>query len=157
MQGLYPGLLALLRELVGSPSQEALLTAALDGALRLIPGAQAGSSLLREGDVYRLVAVRGHHTAPAPPVHSLSLQDGLCWYGGSLQEALQARPKLLWIQPEFSGLLEQDRHPLWRIHWSFNIPVPLGDRIGWRLGCFWIASSPPPFQRRPWPWPGSSG
>jgi hypothetical protein len=93
MQGLYPGLLALLRELVGSPSQEALLTAALDGALRLIPGAQAGSSLLREGGVYRLVAVRGHHTAPAPPVHSLSLQDGLCWYGGSLQEALH-RPAL---------------------------------------------------------------
>jgi HD-GYP domain-containing protein (c-di-GMP phosphodiesterase class II) len=131
MQGSYPGLLALLRELVSSPSQEALLTAALDGALRLIPGAQAGSSLLREGDAYRLVALRGYHAAP--PAYNLSLQDGLYWYGGSLQETAQARPKLLRVQSEFGGM-EQDRPSLWRIHWSLHIPVPLEGRVeAWLL------------------------
>jgi hypothetical protein len=70
MQGLYPGLLALLRELVGSPSQEALLTAALDGALRLIPGAQAGSSLLREGTCTVSWPCGG--TIPPPPHRSIA-------------------------------------------------------------------------------------
>jgi hypothetical protein len=119
MQGSYPGLLALLRELVSSPSQEALLTAALDGALRLIPGAQAGSSLLREGDTYRLVAMRGYHAAP--PAYNLSLQDGLYWYGGSLQETAQARPKLLRVQ---SDKKSPGLYPLVWSHATHQTPTP---------------------------------
>lgn len=127
MSGSYQGMLALLRELVGSPDLESLLTAALEGALRLIPGAQAGSALLRQGERYRFVAMRGHNISL--PGYSLSLEDELRWYGASLEEALLARPNIVRIRPELSGLSSQDRQTLHRIYWSLNIPIPLLGQI----------------------------
>ncbi|MCS7069720.1 MAG: GAF domain-containing protein [Meiothermus sp.] len=123
----YQGMLALLRELVGSPDLESLLTAALEGALRLIPGAQAGSALVRQGDHYRFVAMRGHNI-PLPR-YSLSLEDELRWYAASLEEALMARPNMVRVRPELSGLSSQDRQTLHRIFWSLNVPVPLNGRV----------------------------
>ncbi|MCX7783778.1 MAG: GAF domain-containing protein [Meiothermus sp.] len=123
----YQGMLALLRELVGSPDLESLLTAALEGALRLIPGAQAGSALVRSGNCYRFVALRGH--AIDTPDYELSLEDELRWYGGSLEEALTALPKLHRIRPELSGLAIIDRATLESIAWVLTIPIPLGGAI----------------------------
>ncbi|MGK0618977.1 HD domain-containing phosphohydrolase [Meiothermus cerbereus] len=147
MQGSYPGLLALLRDLVGSPSQEALLTEALEGALRLIPGAQAGSSLLREGNAYRFVAMRGHNIAL--PRYSLSLQDELRWYGGSLQEALSARPKITQAKVELSGLSQQDRRSLQGVNWALNIPIPLGDKVEAWLSLDRLEATPFPAEALP--------
>lgn len=127
MSAPYQGLLALLRKLVSSPDQESLLTAALEGALCLIPGAQAGSALLRQGSVYRFVAMRGHNI-PLPR-YSLSLDDELRWYGASLEEALLARPNIVRIRPELSGLSPQDQQTLHRIYWSLNVPVPLNGKV----------------------------
>lgn len=123
----YRGMLALLRELVGSPDLESLLMAALEGALRLIPGAQAGSALLRQGNLYRFVAMRGHNI-PLPR-YSLSLEDELRWYGASLEEALLARPNIVQVRPELSGLSLQDQQTLHQIHWSLNVPIPLLGKI----------------------------
>ncbi len=123
----YQGMLALLRELVSSPDLESLLTAALEGALRLIPGAQAGSALLRQGNFYRFVAMRGHNI-PLPR-YALSLEDELRWYGASLEEALLARPNLVEVRPELSGLVSQDRQTLHRIYWALVVPVPLNGKV----------------------------
>ncbi len=123
----YQGMLTLLRELVGSPDLESLLTAALEGALRLIPGTQAGSALLRQGNVYRFVAMRGHNIAL--PRYALSLEDELRWYGASLEDALVARPHIVQVRPELSGLSTQDRQTLHRIYWSLNVPVPLLGKV----------------------------
>ncbi len=123
----YQGMLALLRELVGSPSLPSLLTAALEGALRLIPGAQAGSVLVRVGEGYRFVALRGHSIST--PAYELSLEDELRWYGGAPEEALAALPKLSRVRPELSGLSDADRMSLKPIHWTLTIPVPLGKRV----------------------------
>lgn len=127
MNGSYQGMLALLRELVGSPDLESLLTAALEGALRLIPGAQAGSALVRVGNGYRFVALRGHSIAT--PAYELSLEDELRWYGGSLQEAQNALPKLNRVRSELSGLASADRTALESITWVLTIPIPLGSEI----------------------------
>lgn len=127
MSGSYQGMLALLRELVGSPDLESLLTAALEGALRLIPGAQTGSALLRQGNFYRFVAMRGHNI-PLPR-YSLSLEDELRWYGASLEDALLARPNIVEVRPELSGLVSQDRQTLHRIHWTLVVPVPLNGKV----------------------------
>lgn len=127
MQGSYQGMLALLRALVGSPTLEQLLTDALEGAMRLIPGAQAGSALLRAGNVYRFVAMQGHNIAL--PSYPLSLEDELRWYGGSLQEALAGWPRMVRVQPALSGLSSQDRQSLHRIYWTLNVPIPLLDKI----------------------------
>lgn len=123
----YQGMLALLRELVSSPDLESLLTAALEGALRLIPGAQAGSALLRQDNFYRFVAMRGHNI-PLPR-YALSLEDELRWYGASLEEALLARPNIMEVRPELSGLVSQDRQTLHRIYWSLVVPVPLNGKV----------------------------
>jgi putative nucleotidyltransferase with HDIG domain len=127
MSGSYQGMLALLRELVGSPDLQSLLTAALEGALRLIPGAQAGSVLVRMGEGYRFVALRGHSIGT--PAYELSLEDELRWYGGSLQEAQAALPKLHRVRPELSGLASADRASLEYITWALTIPIPLGNRV----------------------------
>lgn len=127
MQGSYQGMLALLRALVGSPTLEQLLRDALEGAMRLIPGVQAGSALLRVGSVYRFVAMQGHNIAL--PSYPLSLEDELRWYGGSLQEALAGEPRMVRVQPALSGLSSQDRQSLHRIYWALNVPVPLLDKI----------------------------
>jgi putative nucleotidyltransferase with HDIG domain len=123
----YQGMLALLRELVGSPDLQSLLTAALEGALRLVPGAQAGSALVRVGRGYRFVAMRGHGIGT--PDYELSLEDELRWYGGLLQEAQTALPKLNRIRPELSGLVSADRTTLEPITWVLTIPIPLGGQI----------------------------
>lgn len=127
MQGFYQGMLALLRALVGSPTLEDLLTDALEGAMRLIPGAQAGSVLLREGSEYRFVAMRGHNIAL--PSYLLSLEDELRWYGGSLQEAQSGWPTIVQVQSSLSGLSPQDRQSLHRIYWTLNVPIPLQGRV----------------------------
>ncbi|RMH55954.1 MAG: GAF domain-containing protein [Deinococcus-Thermus bacterium] len=127
MSAFYQGMLALLRELVGSPSPELMLATALEGALRLIPGAQAGSALLRDGHDYRFVAIQGH--ALAPPSYPLSLEAELRWYGGSLEEALQAQPRITRVSPELSGLSPKDQASLKPISWSLNVPVPLLGRV----------------------------
>ncbi|KIQ56058.1 GAF domain-containing protein [Meiothermus taiwanensis] len=123
----YQGMLALLRELVGCPTLEDLLKAALEGAMRLIPGAQAGSVLLRQENAYRFVAMRGHNM-PLPG-YTLSLQDELRWYGGSLEEALSGWPRAVRIQAERSGLLPRDRQSLQGMCWLLKIPVPLQNRV----------------------------
>lgn len=123
----YLGMLALLRELVGSPNLPSLLTAALEGAIRLIPGAQTGSALVRVGSGYRFVAMRGHPIAL--PSYELSLEDELRWYGGTLTEAMAALPRLSRIHPELSGLTDVDRVSLEPIKWALTIPVPLGNRV----------------------------
>lgn len=127
MSGSYQGMLALLRQLVGSPDLQTLLSAALEGALQLIPGAQAGSALVRVGNDYRFVAMRGYPIAI--PTYELSLEDELRWYGGSLQEAQAALPKLNRVRPELSGLASVDRTTLESITWVLTIPVPLGGEI----------------------------
>ncbi|RDI95952.1 GAF domain-containing protein [Meiothermus sp. QL-1] len=127
MSAFYQGMLALLRELVDSPSPEALLRVALERALRLIPGAQAGSALLREGPRYRFAALQGH--AIPLPDYPISLEAQLRWYGGSLEEALEARPRITRASPDLSGLAPQDRRSLQPINWSLNIPLPILNRV----------------------------
>ncbi|WP_027881538.1 GAF domain-containing protein [Meiothermus rufus] len=127
MSASYQGLLALLRELVASADLSSLLTAVLEGALRLIPGAQAGSALVREGEAYRFVAMRGHNI-PLPS-YPLSLEDELRWYGGSLQQALQAQPIISRVQAERSGLSAEDRQTLHPIYWTLSLPIPLAHRV----------------------------
>jgi len=150
MQGSYQGMLALLRELVGSPNLEELLKHALKGAMRLIPGVQAGSALLREGNRYRFVAMQGHSIAL--PSYSLSLEDELLWYGGDLQEALSGRPRIVRVRPELSGLAPQDRQSLQRIYWSLNIPIPLLDRIDAWLCLDRLEATPYPAKALPLAW-----
>lgn len=93
----------------------------------MIPGAQAGSALLRQGNLYRFVAMRGHNIAL--PRYLLSLEDELRWYGASLEDALLARPNIVQVRPELSGLVAQDRQTLHRIYWTLNIPIPLLGKI----------------------------
>jgi len=150
MSASYQGLLALLRGLVSSPDRQSLLTTALEGALRLIPGAQAGSALLRDGKAYRFVAIQGHNIPL--PTYPLSLEDELRWYGGSLEEALKAQPIISRVRPELSGLSPQDQNSLQQIYWSLNLPIPLLGRVEAWLCLDRLEPTPYPQESMPLAW-----
>ena len=138
----YQGMLSFLRELVGSPDAETLLRQALVGALRLIPGMDAGSALLREGESYRFVALE-HHTIPLPS-YRLSLDEELRWYGGTLEEALRAVPRINPVNPGLSGLSQADKTTLREIHWVLAVPVPFEGKVEAWLCLDRLRESPPP-------------
>lgn len=142
MENPYQGMLSFLRELVGSPDAETLLRLALVGALRLIPGMEAGSVLLRDGENYRFVALANHEIMP--PSYDLSLGDALRWYGGNLEQALGAVPRLNPVDPELSGLSQLDKTTLRDIRWVLAIPVPFQGKIeAWLYLDRWKSSPPP--------------
>lgn len=138
----YQRLLELLRGLVASPEVETLLQRALEGALELIPGVEAGSALVREGEAYRFVALQCHRIAP--PQYRLSLDDELRWYGGSLEEALAGLPRANPVQPELSGLAPGDKIVLGEFRWVLALPVPLEGRVEAWLCLDRSAAEPPP-------------
>ncbi|WP_370444458.1 GAF domain-containing protein [Meiothermus sp. Pnk-1] len=82
------GLLELLRRWMNSKDAEALLQEALRGALELIPQAEAGSVLVRDQAGYRYAGLAGFEGV------RFSFQQAMAWYGGTIEEALQARARV---------------------------------------------------------------
>lgn len=138
----YQRLLGLLRGLVASPDVETLLRRALEGALELIPGMEAGSALVREGEVYRFVALQRHRIRL--PEYRLSLDDELRWYGGSLEEALAGLPRANPVQPELSGLTPGDKIALGEFRWVLALPAPLEGKVEAWLCLDRSVAEPPP-------------
>lgn len=139
-------LLILLRSLVASPDVETLLRRALEGALELIPGFSAGSVLLREGRVYRFIALQGYQLEPTG--YRLSLDSELRWYGGSLEEALAGVARVNAVRLELSGLEPQDRLEMAQFRWALVVPVPLEGRVEAWLCLDRSADEPPSAEAR---------
>lgn len=65
----------------------------LEAAVSMVPGADGGSLLLRDGDVFRFVALYG--TARRASVHaSLSERDALRWYASDRSSFQRGEPRL---------------------------------------------------------------
>jgi putative nucleotidyltransferase with HDIG domain len=120
-------LLELLRQLVGSVSMDEFFRRALHGALELIPHADAGSIVVREGGVYRYAALAGFDPRPVQSVR-FSLEQTLAWYGGSLEQALQARPQTHRVEHHPSGL-KQLEALMEGFRWTLVVPIPLAGEI----------------------------
>ncbi|GGR93619.1 GGDEF domain-containing protein [Deinococcus sedimenti] len=73
-------LLHLQRQL-GSVAAEALYAPLLDAAVRLVPGAQGGSLLVRQGDSFRFAAVAGYPFAALQDVTFAWQETRDVWYG----------------------------------------------------------------------------
>lgn len=119
----YCGLLELLRWLVNAASVEELLQEALRGALELVPGAAAGSILVRKPDGYRYVATQGFDLELLRGVR-LSLEQVLAWYGGTSREAIQAVPRAHRVDLHPTDV-EQIKDRMSEFHWTLVVPVPL--------------------------------
>ncbi|WP_018466994.1 GAF domain-containing protein [Calidithermus timidus] len=123
----HRALLELLRQLVGSVSTDELFQRALHGALELIPSADAGSIVVRGRDGYRYAALAGFDPRLVQDIR-FSFEQTLAWYGGSLQQALQARPQAHRVEYHPSGL-KQLEAAMEGFHWTLVVPIPLAGEI----------------------------
>jgi diguanylate cyclase (GGDEF)-like protein len=74
-------LLAISRHLTRTSDPQRLYTEVVESAVRVIPGADAASIMLRVGDGYRFAAAVGHDLAMLRSMAPLSEADQLAWHG----------------------------------------------------------------------------
>lgn len=127
MDSAHRGLLELLRRLVNAVSVDEFFQRALHGALELIPCADAGSIVVRGRDGYRYAALVGFDPRLVQDVR-FSLEQTLTWYGGSLQQALQAHPRVHRVEHHPSGL-KQFEAAMEGFRWTLVVPIPLAGEI----------------------------
>ncbi|RIH84040.1 GAF domain-containing protein [Calidithermus roseus] len=127
MDSAHRGLLELLRRLVNAVSVDEFFQQALQGALELIPCADAGSIVVRGRDGYRYAALAGFDPRLVQDVR-FSLEQTLAWYGGSLQQALQARPRVHRVEHHPSGLKRLEA-AMKGFRWTLVVPIPLAREI----------------------------
>ncbi|KHG65396.1 diguanylate cyclase [Thermus sp. 2.9] len=89
----YTGLLKVLRGLLQHEEPEGLLQDLIREAVAVVPGAEAGSILLREGGYFHLVAQEGFSEALLGA--RTSLEEELAWYGLGVDNWLKGRPRVL--------------------------------------------------------------
>ncbi|GAA5336274.1 MULTISPECIES: GGDEF domain-containing protein [Thermus] len=89
----YKGLLKVLRGLLQHEEPEGLLQDLIREAVAAVPGAEAGSILLREGGYFYLVAQEGFSEALLGA--RTSLEEELAWYGLGVDNWLRGRPRVL--------------------------------------------------------------
>lgn len=77
----------------------------LDAAVRMVPGAEAGSLLVREGPVFRFAAVHG---AALPELDDLEFteEEMLQWYGQGRGPFLRGEPRLA-VATDHVGLVDE--------------------------------------------------
>ncbi|BDG17095.1 sensor domain-containing diguanylate cyclase [Thermus brockianus] len=89
----YKGLLKVLRGLLQHEEPEGLLQDLIREAVAAVPGAEAGSILLREGGYFYLVAQEGFSEALLGA--RTSLEEEVAWYGLGVDNWLKGRPRVL--------------------------------------------------------------
>ncbi|GGN04214.1 hypothetical protein GCM10007092_18430 [Thermus composti] len=89
----YQGLLRLLEKLLRGEPPEALLQSLLEEAVALVPGAEAGSVLLREGPFFYLVAQVGFSEKLLGA--RTTVEEEMAWYGLGVNNWLLGRPRVL--------------------------------------------------------------
>jgi putative nucleotidyltransferase with HDIG domain len=127
MDNAHRGLLELLRQLVNSVSVDGFFQHALRGALELIPCADAGSVVVRDQGGYRYAALAGFDPHPVQGVR-FSPEQTIAWYGGSLEQALQARPQAHRVEQHPSELEQLDTI-MAGFHWTLVVPIPLAGEV----------------------------
>ncbi|WP_234554870.1 GGDEF domain-containing protein [Thermus caliditerrae] len=89
----YGSLLSVLKGLLQHEEPEGLLKDLIREAVAVVPGAEAGSILLREGGFFYLVAQEGFHEKLLGA--RTSLEEELAWYGLGVDNWLKGRPRVL--------------------------------------------------------------
>ncbi|MCS6868576.1 MAG: GGDEF domain-containing protein [Thermus sp.] len=89
----YQSLLAVLKGLLQHEEPEGLLQDLIREAVAVVPGAEAGSILLREGGFFYLVAQEGFSEDLLGA--RTSLEEELAWYGLGVDNWLKGRPRVL--------------------------------------------------------------
>ncbi|GAB5603363.1 hypothetical protein FJNA_18890 [Thermus sp. FJN-A] len=89
----YASLLAVLKGLLQHEEPEGLLQDLIREAVAVVPGAEAGSILLREGGFFYLVAQEGFNARLLGA--RTSLEEELSWYGLGVDNWLKGRPRVL--------------------------------------------------------------
>lgn len=85
-------LIALSHEAAEAPVEE-VYRKILETAVRLVPGAEAGSLLVREGATFRFKALLGFD--PSLKSHVFSEAEQFHWYAGSAQDWYRGEPRVL--------------------------------------------------------------
>jgi GAF domain-containing protein len=88
-------LLEVVRSLAQTDDPDQLYARAVEAAVRLIPGAESGSILVREGATFRFAAAEGFATDALRELPALSEEGQLIWYGGDREAFTAGRPRLL--------------------------------------------------------------
>lgn len=88
-------MLEAIRNLAQSEDAGQLFEAAVESAIRLIPGAEGGSLMLFEEGEYRFVAAQGHDLAALKRISGVSYETQLKWYARTREEFLAGVPRLL--------------------------------------------------------------
>lgn len=89
----YQALLQVLKGLLQHEEPEGLLQDLIRQAVAVVPGAEAGSILLREGAFFYLVAQEGFSERLLGA--RTSLEEELAWYGLGVDNWLKGRPRVL--------------------------------------------------------------
>jgi len=89
----FTGLLQVLKGLMQHEEPEGLLPELIREAVAVVPGAEAGSVLLREGGYFYLVAQEGF--SPSLLGARTSLEEELAWYGLGVDNWAKGRPRIL--------------------------------------------------------------
>jgi diguanylate cyclase (GGDEF)-like protein len=89
----FTGLLQVLKGLMQHEEPEGLLQELIREAVAVVPGAEAGSVLLREGGYFYLVAQEGF--SPSLLGARTSLEEELAWYGLGVDNWAKGRPRIL--------------------------------------------------------------
>ncbi len=89
----FTGLLQVLKGLMQHEEPEGLLQDLIREAVAVVPGAEAGSVLLREGEYFYLGAQEGF--SPSLLGVRTSLEEELAWYGLGVDNWAKGRPRIL--------------------------------------------------------------
>ena len=106
-------MVALERELVVT-DLDRIADRLLGAAVRLVPGAEAGSLIVREGPVMRFAAVIGPQVGDWPDFEFTD-DDALRWYGHGEEHFRLGRPRLAVAQGETSLMSVLNDHPVVRL------------------------------------------
>lgn len=88
-------LLGTVRSLARSADPDELYRRAADAVVRLVPGADAASVMVRDGDTFRFVAAHGYDEDALRDVGAIGVQEELRWYRRGPRAFARGEPRIL--------------------------------------------------------------